>query len=141
MKFPSFGFNFRSPMLLLLIAAPAAFALSERAAQLIEARLRSPAIVCVEGEACAKGRVVSDGLPRSGQEVYDASCTSCHAAGVGGAPLLSDRAGWSTRRAKGKQTLYQSVINGLNLMPPMGACADCSEAEIEAAVDYILEQI
>jgi cytochrome c5 len=43
------------------------------------------------------------------------------------------------RLDKGIETLYTHAIEGFNGMPPMGLCATCSEDEMHAAVDYILE--
>ena len=39
--------------------------------------------------------------PRSGEEVYNASCTTCHAVGAAGAPKLGTVADWEERLAKG----------------------------------------
>ena len=123
------------------ILTPSALAISKRAQQLIEERLRPPSVICLEGEPCAAGTIAKGGPARSGRTIYDTSCFSCHASGVGDAPLLGDRRAWSSRRAKGVDTLYQSVLDGFNAMPAMGACVDCSEEEIQAAVDYMLDQI
>jgi len=75
-----------------------------------------------------------------GQGIYKASCQACHAAGVAGAPKLGDKDAWAPRIAKGSDAMYTSVIKGLNAMPPKGACMSCSEDELRAAVDYMVEQ-
>jgi cytochrome c5 len=75
--------------------------------------------------------------PRSGEAVYQATCVVCHGAGVAGAPKLGDAAAWAPRLAQGKDTLLQHAMQGFNVMPPKGTCADCSEAELRAAVDYL----
>ena len=75
-----------------------------------------------------------------GQGIYKASCQACHAAGVAGAPKLGDKDAWAPRIAKGSDALYTSVLKGLNAMPPKGACMSCSEDELRAAVDYMVEQ-
>ena len=75
-----------------------------------------------------------------GQSIYKASCQACHAAGVAGAPKLGDKDAWAPRIAKGSDAMYTSVIKGLNAMPPKGACMSCSEDELRAAVDYMVEQ-
>jgi len=75
-----------------------------------------------------------------GQKIYQASCQSCHAAGVAGAPKLGDKEAWAPRIAKGKDALLISVTNGLNVMPPKGTCMSCSDEELSAAVDYMVEQ-
>ena len=75
---------------------------------------------------------------RSGEAVYNASCLACHTTGAAGAPKLGDAAAWASRIAAGKDALMANAINGLNAMPPRGACANCSDDEIMAAIDYIL---
>ena len=75
-----------------------------------------------------------------GQKVYQASCQACHAAGVAGAPKQGDKEAWAPRIAKGNDALLSSVKNGLNAMPPKGACMSCSDEELQAAIAYMVEQ-
>lgn len=75
-----------------------------------------------------------------GQSIYKASCQACHAAGVAGAPKLGDKNAWAPRIAKGNDAMYLSLKNGLNAMPPKGACMSCSEDELRAAMVYMVEQ-
>lgn len=108
----------------------------------IEQRIRPSGNVCVAGEDCGvvAEAVVDDG-PRSGEQVYNTACAACHASGAAGAPVLGDAAAWNARlSSKGRSQLIQSTVNGLGAMPALGMCMDCSEDEIAAAVDYILEQ-
>lgn len=74
----------------------------------------------------------------AGKKVYDASCMACHAAGVLGAPKFGDKAAWAPRLKKGTDVLYTSALKGLNAMPPKGGSAAASDAEIKAAVDYMI---
>ncbi|MEN8106794.1 MAG: c-type cytochrome [Pseudomonadota bacterium] len=75
-----------------------------------------------------------------GQKIYQASCQACHVAGVAGAPKLGDKDAWAPRIAKGNDGLLSSVKNGLNAMPPMGACMTCSDEELRAAIEYMVGQ-
>jgi len=98
--------------------------------------------VCVQGDDCgsaaaAPAQAASSG-PRSGQAVYDAACTTCHAAGVAGAPVKGDAEAWAPRIDKGMETLTNHALNGFNAMPARGACGDCSDEEIIAAVEYMV---
>jgi cytochrome c5 len=77
---------------------------------------------------------------RSGEQVYNSACMACHSSGVAGAPKLGDQAGWSARAGKGIDGLLSTAISGLNAMPPKGTCADCSDDELRAAIEYILQQ-
>ena len=78
--------------------------------------------------------------PRSGEQVYNASCMACHAVGVANAPKLGDKAAWEPRAAKGVDGLLATAISGLNAMPPKGTCAACSDDELKGAIEYILSQ-
>ena len=75
-----------------------------------------------------------------GQSVYQQACFACHATGAAGAPKLDDKAAWKDRIAKGKETLYKHAINGFNAMPAKGGRADLSDADVKAAVDYMVSQ-
>jgi len=75
-----------------------------------------------------------------GQNIYQKSCQACHAAGAAGAPKLGDKEAWAPRIAKGNDALLSSVTNGLKAMPPKGACMSCSEEELRAAMEYMVEQ-
>lgn len=77
--------------------------------------------------------------PRTAQDVYNTYCTACHGTGVAGAPKLGDAVAWSERLAKGVDQVYAAAINGVGAMPARGTCSDCSDDEMKAVVDYILE--
>ena len=80
--------------------------------------------------------------PRSGADIYNQACLACHGAGVLGAPKLQDAADWQPRLdEKGFDTVLQNAINGINAMPPMGTCGDCSNDDIKAAIEYMIEGI
>lgn len=79
--------------------------------------------------------------PRSGADIYNKSCVACHTSGVLGAPKLHDAADWSPRLDKGFDTVWQNAINGIKAMPPMGTCGDCSNDDIKAAIEYMIEGI
>jgi cytochrome c5 len=61
----------------------------------------------------------------------------CHASGAAGAPKFGDAAAWGPRIGKGMDTLYSNAINGFNGMPAKGLCMDCSDDEVNAAVDHM----
>ncbi len=71
------------------------------------------------------------------EAVYTRSCATCHAVPATGAPQTGDVAAWAPRIAKGEDTLLEHTINGFNAMPPMGACADCSEAQYRALIGHM----
>ncbi len=79
---------------------------------------------------------------RDGQQVYQAACVACHDAGIAGAPKTGDKGQWAKRIAKGVGTLYASAVNGIQgsagVMPPKGGNPALSDAEVKAAVDYMV---
>ncbi len=81
-------------------------------------------------------------LPASAQQgkaVYDKSCALCHAAGVAGAPKFGNSGDWAPRVARGAAALYTSALNGTPKgMPPRGGNAELKDAEVKAAVDYMM---
>ena len=77
--------------------------------------------------------------PKSGEEVYNTSCMSCHATGAAGAPKLGDAAAWAPRIAAGMDSMLANATNGLNAMPPKGLCMACSDEELQGAIQYIVD--
>ena len=77
--------------------------------------------------------------PRSGEDVFNKSCTACHSTGAAGAPKVGVAADWTARVDQGMDTLYANAINGVRGMPPKGLCMDCSDDELKATVDYMLK--
>ncbi len=77
--------------------------------------------------------------PRSGEDVYNGSCMSCHATGAAGAPKLGDTAAWAPRIAAGMDSLFNNATNGLNAMPPKGLCMTCSDEELRGAIQYMVD--
>lgn len=108
----------------------------------INARLQPAGSVCIEGSDCAAATAAvstASAGPRSGEQVYNGACTACHSTGAAGAPKLGDAAAWAARVSKGVDTLHANAINGFNAMPAKGLCMDCSDDEVIAAVDYIID--
>lgn len=91
--------------------------------------------------AGASSAAAADTGPRSGADIYNASCVACHGAGVLGAPKLQNAADWAPRLEQGFDTVWQNALNGINAMPPMGTCGTCSDDDIKAAIEYMIEGI
>ncbi len=77
----------------------------------------------------------------AGEETYQQACSACHAAGIAGAPKLGDKAAWAPRLALGLDGLTASVVKGKGAMPPRGAAANASDADLRAAVQYIIGSV
>jgi cytochrome c5 len=76
----------------------------------------------------------------NGKAVYDASCQACHTAGVAGAPKLGDKAAWAPRLAAGAAVMHTSALKGKNAMPAKGGNLSLSDADVKAAVDFMIAQ-
>ena len=126
----------------LLAFSASAVDLSDKQRATIEERIKPVGEVCMEGDNSCGGAAVAAASsgPRSGEDVYNAACMACHSTGAAGAPKLGDAAAWAGRIAKGTDVLYSSGINGIagTGMMAKGGCMNCSDEEVNAAVDYMV---
>ena len=76
----------------------------------------------------------------TGAKIYEANCKLCHESGLLSAPIHGDKAAWAPRLTKDKETLYMHSAKGFNKMPAQ-ATDKVSEAEVHAAVDYMLAAV
>ncbi|WP_201554701.1 c-type cytochrome [Psychrobacter sp. 72-O-c] len=76
----------------------------------------------------------------AGAKLYEAQCKVCHQNGLLNAPKYGDTAAWSTRITKDRETLYVHSAQGFNKMPAQ-VNDNVSEAQVHAAVDYMLEAV
>ena len=111
----------------------------------IAERLKKVGQVCVEGQSCADATAIIGEPAAGGFDVagaYGTSCATCHAIGIAGAPKLGDIAAWEPRIAQGMDVLYDHGINGLApAMPAKGMCFTCSDEDIMALVDYMVDSV
>ena len=117
---------------------------ASEAKKAIEKRIAPVGQVCLEAQDCAQEvKIVASiqGGMRSGKEVYDTACTTCHAIALAGAPKFGDRVSWGERANEDLDHLVETVINGLGGMPPMGMCMNCSQEELTNAVQYMLDAL
>lgn len=73
---------------------------------------------------------------KTGEEVFKAQCSACHAAGLVGAPKFGDAAAWTPRIKTGYEALLNSALKGKNAMTPQGGGA-FDATEIGRAVVYM----
>ena len=82
---------------------------------------------------------------RSGETVFEANCANCHTGGIGGffsgAPDVDDSDDWEEVAPKGLDALTTTTISGIGEMAARGDCVECTDEEIRAAVEHMLEQI
>ncbi|MDR6421051.1 cytochrome c5 [Paraburkholderia phenoliruptrix] len=76
---------------------------------------------------------------KTGEEVYKAVCSACHASGAAGAPKFTNTADWAPRISQGFDTLLHTALTGKGAMPPRGGTSpdDYSDFEIARAVAYM----
>ena len=74
-----------------------------------------------------------------GKETYTKSCALCHSALS--PKLVGDKAAWEPRLKQGPEVLVATVIKGKGAMPPKGGNVKLSDAEIKAAVEYMVSAI
>ncbi len=133
--------NIMTMLALAAVFSASTHAVSDKQRAEIEARIKPVGEVCLEGDSdCGVVLVASTG-PRTGEDVYNVACMACHSTGAGGAPKLGDAAAWVDRIAKGIDVLYDSGINGLagTGMIAKGGCMNCSDEEVQAAVDHLVD--
>lgn len=133
------GANFKEPAA--AEAAPAAPA-AAAAAPSAEPAAAPPAAptAAAAAPASAEPAPASNATAADGKGVYEKTCAVCHAAGVAGAPKVGDKAAWAPRIVTGPESLLKSALSGKNAMPPKGGNTALSDAEIEAAVTYMVSQ-
>lgn len=73
---------------------------------------------------------------KSGEEVYKAQCTACHAAGLANAPKTGDVSAWAARIKTGYDALLTSALKGKGAMGAQGG-GDYDDIEIGRAVVYL----
>ncbi len=73
----------------------------------------------------------------AGAALYEKQCKVCHEKGLLAAPVFGNKEAWAPRIAKGIDTLHMHSAKGFNKMPAQ-ASAEVSEAQVHAAVDYMV---
>lgn len=99
----------------------------------------APATDTAAASTTASATASIPGKGRSGEQLYNEVCKTCHESGLLNAPKFGDKAAWAARITQGKDVLYKHNREGFNAMPARGGAADASDAELEAAVDYLIQ--
>jgi len=76
----------------------------------------------------------------SGETIYTKNCAACHKLGLMGAPKVGDQAAWKPLIADGIEPLVTNAINGIGAMPAKGGNSQLTDAEVRAAVEYMVDQ-
>ena len=94
----------------------------------------------MSGAPAAVQKVAAKAGPADGKSVYAKTCIACHAVSVAGSPKLGDQAAWAPRIKTGMDSLLQSVVKGKGAMPPKAGNPALTDAEIRAAIDFMVSQ-
>ena len=96
-----------------------------------------------QAKAAAASQVAYDGT-LDGSVIHGKLCSACHGTGAGGAPTL-DHAHWDARIAQGVEVLVRHSIEGFTgsagLMPARGGNPSLSDAQAEAAVHWMIDNL
>ena len=76
-----------------------------------------------------------------GKKVYESTCIACHGLGVSNAPRFGDKKAWAMHLMHGTDHLYENAMKGIGAMPPRGGNLTLSDAEVKAAVDYMVKAV
>lgn len=72
------------------------------------------------------------------KSLYQETCATCHDSGALNAPKKGDSAKWNAlKQTKGMATLVKETKQGLPQMPANGLCAQCSDQDFEALINYM----
>ena len=105
-----------------------------------EERLLSSEKINLASNPTFKTEVIEVSSTKSGKDIYNSVCMSCHMSGAAGAPITGKVDQWSARIAKGSNTLYDNAINGIGVMPAKGGLMSLSDDDVKLAVDYMIDQ-
>lgn len=113
----------------------------------IAERLAPVGQLCVQGEDCGTAMASAGDSADSGsgavdgEAIYNSVCMACHETGAAGSPVRGDEAAWAERTGQGFATLLDHALNGINAMPARGGNPNLSDAEVRAAVAYLVEPV
>lgn len=96
--------------------------------------------VALLGAYAASATAADNVADRSGKEVVQATCGTCHATGKDGAHKIGDKEAWSKLAARGLTSLTRSALAGIRKMPAHGGSTDASDVEISRAITYMINQ-
>jgi cytochrome c5 len=75
-----------------------------------------------------------------GKQVYEARCSVCHSSGFNNAPKPGVKSEWTKIIDAGFLKTLHNVVTGQAGHPPHGGCDTCNDAEIKAAVKYMMQE-
>src|SRR6187397_1291940 len=77
---------------------------------------------------------------RTGSQVVQSLCVSCHGTGEHGAPKIGDKKAWAKLSKRGLTGLTKGALKGVRDMPPHGGNMALTDTEIERAITYMVNK-
>jgi cytochrome c5 len=74
---------------------------------------------------------------KSGEEVYNTTCSQCHGDGKDGAPVFGNRKQWGKLVREGLNELVPTALVGIRKMPARGGNPALSDGEVAGAVIHM----
>ncbi len=97
----------------------------------------------IKSDSGSAGSAAIVAAPKNGTDVFQQVCSTCHGAGIAGAPKAGDKAAWGPRIAEGKATLYEHALKGFQgktgVMPAKGGRTDLADDLVKQAVDHMVQ--
>ena len=94
--------------------------------------------------AAAEGAIAPRSVLTSREpgDIYAAVCARCHDEAIEGAPRPGHAGDWELRLGEGTERIVARTIAGMPPhMPARGLCDECTDEELEAVVDLMLEDV
>ncbi|CAN5263271.1 cytochrome c5 family protein [soil metagenome] len=136
-------FIFLATPFVLCLATHAYAAEPEMSKAAIEKRIKPVATVHIatpQPQATTNPANTTASVANNAQKIYQDHCKACHDTGLLGAPKLGVTSAWQLRAKQELKVLVAHVFNGYKAMPARGLCPQCTDAEIEATVKYMLQE-
>lgn len=86
------------------------------------------------------GDALAQSHERTGKEIVDSLCISCHGSGAAGAPKIGDAKAWAERASRGLTSLSKNALAGIRQMPPHGGNPNLTDTDLERAITYMVNQ-
>lgn len=77
---------------------------------------------------------------KQGKKTYEKVCSLCHQEGKLNAPKIGDKKAWKPIIAQNMDVLFGHALKGYKGHPARGACTECSDVDIIAAVKYMVQE-
>jgi cytochrome c5 len=95
-------------------------------------------VVAVSWSVLTLGVTSAIAAEKTGREVVETICATCHVSGKDGAPKIGDVAAWTKHSKKGLVKLTENAISGIGKMPAHGGQLNLSDLEMSRAVAFMV---